>query len=176
MTSTTKAPWIRAVVLAVIVVLVLGAVYLGMKKDESTVEVAEPAGPVLEVGDSAPRFTALDKDGLPVDSDALTGRIWLVFNATWCSSCRAEIPEVQELANRSDVEVVAVYLRENTADVRAFADRLGLEYTQVADPNGEISSAYGISSVPSHVLVEDGVVTFKKLGALRADDMNAALD
>lgn len=176
MTSIQQRPWVRPLVLVAIVILVLAAVYLGLKKDDSSVEVVESTTHSLDVGEVAPRFTALDKDGQPIDSDTLTGRVWLVFNATWCSSCRAEIPEVQELADRSDVEVIAVYLRENTADVRAFAERLGLEYTQIADPNGEISTAYGISSVPSHVLVEDGQVTFKKLGALRQDDIATALD
>lgn len=176
MTSIQQRQWMRPLILVAIVVLVLAAVYFGLKKDDSSVEVVETTTQSLEKGDVAPRFTALDKDGQPIDSDTLSGRVWLVFNATWCSSCRAEIPEVHELADRTDVEVIAIYLRENTADVRAFAERLGLEYTQVADPNGEISTAYGISSVPSHVLIENGTVSFKKLGALRQDDIAAALD
>lgn len=166
----------RVAVLVAVVILVLGAVYLGMRgDDEQTIETETPATQTVAVGDKAPGFTALDSDGHPVDSDALTGRTWLVFNATWCASCRSEIPEIQQLAERSDVDVIAIYLKENTAQVRDFATKLGLSYTQIPDANGEISAAYGMSSVPAHVLIEDGQVTYTKVGALRATDITDVL-
>lgn len=166
----------RVAVLVAMVILVLGAVYLGLRGDSEQDIVADaPTTHTVAVGDAAPRFTALDIDGQPVDSNALTGRTWLVFNATWCASCRSEIPEIQQLAERSDVAVIAIYLKEDTAQVRDFANKLGLTYTQIPDANGEISSAYGMSTVPAHVVIEDGRITRTKVGALRASEISEIL-
>ncbi|MDO5720474.1 MAG: TlpA disulfide reductase family protein [Actinomycetaceae bacterium] len=174
--NTVKTQATRIAVLLALVALVLGAVYLGLRGDnEQSIETEAPATHTVAVGEQAPHFTALDSQGQPVDSDAFAGRTWLVFNATWCASCRSEIPEIQQLAERPDVEVVAIYLKENTAQVRDFAEKLDLTYTQVPDANGEISAAYGMNSVPAHVLIEDGEVTYLKTGALRASDITDVL-
>ena len=55
--------------------------------------------------------------------------------------------------------------------------RLALaDLTNVPDPNSAISSAYGVSSVPTHFFIDtDGVLRSVKKGALTADAMTQEL-
>lgn len=81
----------------------------------------EPGGGVQVSGSGAARpvvgapardFTATTLEGKTVSLSTLRGRpVWLAFVATWCSSCRAEAPDVQaayERAKASGAVVVAV--------------------------------------------------------------------
>lgn len=176
--SKAKATARNYLILTVIVALVLVAIYFGYRPstDEDGI-VAEPPTEI-SVGQAAPTFSAPDITGetytLASANDKPT---WLVFNATWCSACRAEIPEVKALAQRDDVNVVAVYLNEDSDTVATFASKLGLEYRQVADPTGRISAAFDVFSLPSHVLVDsDGKVSFTKTGPLNPADIDRALN
>lgn len=129
--------------------------------------------PVL--GASAPGFKALDIGGSPVSLEDYRGRpVWLLFQATWCSVCRAELPDVEAASDR--IDVVAIYLREDRELVTAFADRMGLTITSVPDPIGEISLRYMASSVPTHYFVKaDGTVAAIRKGALSPDEIDEQL-
>lgn len=182
MTERTRPAWVNYVILAVIVVLVVGAIYIAKhpSADQADVSVETPSDASItsvKVGDPAPEFKALDIDGLPFQLEDAAGKpLWLVFNATWCSACRAEIPEVQELASRDDLELVAIYMNETSDEVRPYVDKLGLEYKHLADPNAEVSRAYGISGVPSHVLIDgDGQIAYTKMGGITEADITEAL-
>lgn len=182
MTESTRPTWVNYVVLVVIVVLVVGAIYIAKRPstDQSDVSVETPSEASIasvKVGDPAPEFKALDINGLPFQLEDAAGKpLWLVFNATWCSACRAEIPEVQQLATRDDLAVVAIYMNESSDDVRPYVDKLGLEYKHLADPNAEVSRAYGVSGVPSHVLVSgDGKIVYTKMGGITEADVTEAL-
>ncbi len=89
----------------------------------------EPAAP----GQPAPIFAlpALD-GGDPVSLDSLHGRVVLLnFWATWCAPCEAEMPAMQRLAEKlanDPFTLLAVSVDEKAADVRAFRDRLGLQF------------------------------------------------
>ena len=154
-------------VLAIIIVAVVAAVIFtqtGRNKDTQVTPQAQ--------------FTAKDLDGQTFDSKSLAGkRTWIVFNATWCSSCRAEIPEVQRLAERNDVEMLAIYLNEDQSIVAPYAQRLGLTYRQIPDPDGKITASFGIVSVPSHVLIgKDGSVQMQHLGGIGEKEIEDALE
>ena len=163
--------------LAVLVALVVGAIYL--VKGGSASEAA-PAGQTLpaegpSVGARAPGFKALDIEGVPVSLEDYAGRpVWLLFQATWCSICRAELPDVEAASDR--IDVVAIYLREDRELVTGYAARMGLSITSVPDPIGEISLRYRASSVPTHYFVDaDGTVAAIRKGALSPVEIDEAL-
>ncbi|WIK63793.1 TlpA family protein disulfide reductase [Gleimia hominis] len=164
-------------VLAIIIVAVVAAVIFtqtGRNKDTQVTPQAQEETQVTHL----PQFTAKDLDGQTFDSKSLAGkRTWIVFNATWCSSCRAEIPEVQRLAERNDVEMLAIYLNEDQSIVAPYAQRLGLTYRQIPDPDGKITASFGIVSVPSHVLIgKDGSVQMQHLGGISEKEIEDALE
>lgn len=74
------------------------------------------------------------------------------------------------------VEVVMVYLSEDEATVRAYAERLGTTFTHVPDPQGEISASYHVVGVPVHWFLDgDGVVRDVKFGVLSRGQMDEEL-
>lgn len=177
MATKTAPTWRNYAVLGLIVALILGAIYFAYRPhSDSQVSVAD-ATAAVEVGSSAPSFRALDIEGAPYEFPTTTDKpTWLVFNATWCSSCRAEVPEVKALAQREDVYVVSVYMSESSDQVRPYAQKLDLTYRQIPDAAGEISSAFNVFSVPTHVLVDrDGMVRYVKTGPITSNDVDEAL-
>jgi len=77
------------------------------------------------------------------------------FFATWCGPCRMVSPLVDEIAQqRSDIKVCKV-------DV---------------DDQGELASRFGVSSIPMLVVMKNGKVTAKSVGAVPKEDILALVD
>ena len=175
------------IVLGITTLAVLLGVWLVMRPDAgedaaaavSQVEVQGVAS-APRVGEVAPGFVATALDGSEVSLDALRGRpVWLVFVATWCSGCRAEMPDVQaahESAGPQGIQVVAVYVGEGPSVVGSYVDRLGLTFTQVPDPQTKLAAAYGVMGVPAHFFIDaDGVVRHTWVGVLSPTQMDEAI-
>lgn len=124
--------------------------------------------PAPRVGTPAPDFTATTVTGEEVTLSRLRGRpVWLTFGASWCAPCRVEAPDIQaaHAASTQGVQVVAVYLGEDPATVRAFADALGLTYTHVPDPDRTLASAWGVNGIPVHWFIDaDGLIRQTRVG------------
>ncbi|WP_127843020.1 TlpA family protein disulfide reductase [Actinomyces wuliandei] len=133
-------------------------------------------------GDRAPAFSGTDisSQEVVVDPEAMDGRpVWLMFVATWCTGCRTEMPDVQEAAAAygEDVEVIVVYVGEDTSTVSAYSQRVGNNLTEVPDRSQAVSAAYGVMGVPSHFFIDaDGTVRQASVGLLTPDQMAQALD
>ena len=132
------------------------------------------------VGDAAPAFDATDIEGRQVSPAQLQGRpVWLMFVATWCTGCRTEMPDVQAAvaAHGDDIQVVVVYVGEGLPTVRSYSERVGNDFTQVADESQTISASYGIMGVPSHFFIDaDGVVQQVHVGLLGPDQMDQSIE
>jgi peroxiredoxin len=141
---------------------------------------AAAAGDPPEVGRPAPDFTTFAVDGTDVVLSDLRGQpVWLLFGATWCSSCRAESPDVQAVqeAYGDRARIVAIHVGESISTVGDFADRLGLTYTHVADSYTDLGSAYRVMGLPTHVFVDaDGVVGAIEVGTITEQAASARLD
>lgn len=135
----------------------------------------------VAVGMPAPEFTQNDSLGKPVSLSSFRGKFLLIdFWAAWCPPCRAENPNLvnayQKYKNRG-FEVLGVSL-DNSRDrwMKAVKDD-GLGWTQVSDLkywSNEVAALYGISSIPSNLLLDpDGVIIKKNL---RGEDLHSALE
>jgi cytochrome c biogenesis protein CcmG/thiol:disulfide interchange protein DsbE len=91
--------------------------------------------------------------------------------ATWCRSCKDEVPEINALsadfASRG-VRVVAVDIEQITEDgARRWLAGRGATYAAGLDESGAIARALGVVGVPEfHLVATDGRVIFSRRGPL----------
>jgi peroxiredoxin len=133
-----------------------------------------------KVGTAAPDLLATTVDGKTVRLSGFKGRpVWLTFGASWCQPCRAESPDIQAMSDEfatSDLVVLAIFISEDASSVQDYADRVGLTYRKVADPDTRIASEYRIMGIPSHYFIDSsGVLRVMKIGSLDLAAMEAAL-
>jgi thiol-disulfide isomerase/thioredoxin len=129
------------------------------------------------VDNPAPEFTARSMDGSTISLRDFEGRVVIVnFWTTWCPSCVAELPVLQEVDQRySDQEVVvlAVDIGERESDVRRFLDDNDLDLTVLLDRSEEIAYAYNIRSIPTAIIVDPyGEIDAVHLGAASASQLD----
>jgi thiol-disulfide isomerase/thioredoxin len=105
------------------------------------------------------KFKAVD--GTDVDIATLRGKVVLVdFWATWCGPCRMEIPNVVAAYNelhKDGFEIVGISLDQSKDKLLAYAQQVGMTWPQYFDGKGwgnDISSRYGINSIPTAWLVD----------------------
>ena len=179
-----RGSWLGNLVVIGVTALAIGIGWWVMRPDpaENQVSDVEVAGvqPAPQVGEAAPGFTATATNGEEVSLDALSGRpVWLVFMATWCSACRAEMPDVpaaSEAAGPDGVEVIAIFVGEGASVIGPYANRLGLTMTQVPDVATDLSAAYGVMGVPAHYFIDgDGIVQHTWVGVLSPTQMDEAI-
>ncbi len=183
-TSLASNRLVSVLVLVLTTALILAGVWLVRGRgptagamSEVTLTAAQTQ-PAPKVGEAATDFT-----GLTIDEDAIklseyAGKpVWLMFNATWCASCRAENPDVQAVyESQDDVEVLAIYLGETAREVGPYVEKLGLSYQHIVDPTTQLSSQYQVRGVPMHYFIDaDGTVQSVRAGSLNRTQMEEEL-
>ena len=148
---------------------------------QAAVDTPQPADTVdarmRELGFQLPRravqaasFDLQDLAGATHSLDAYRGSVvFLNFWATWCGPCRTEMPAMQELHERlaagADFVMLAVNLQEDAAQVRRFADDMGLSFPILLDSSGETAAAYGARTLPmSYLIDKDGSILARVIG------------
>ncbi len=130
-------------------------------------------------GDLARDFSASDFDDLRMTLSELRGRpVVINFWATWCTSCIAEMPvlEQQRLAHQEDdLAIIAVNVGESPEDAREFIESLELfDFVLAMDPDLTVSDAYSVRGMPHSVFIDrEGVIRAEYRGQLDEDTMNS---
>jgi len=169
-----------AIILAVAYLANQPAADVGGAGTFTSVDVEGAANGSAPVVDAlAPDFSSVTADGTQLKlSDFRGGPVWLTFGASWCQPCRAENPDIQAayLANAGRVTVIQVFMDEDATAVADYAQRVGISYLTVPDPNERLASQYRILGIPSHFFIDaDGVLRQSKVGSLDPTTMQAAL-
>ena len=122
-----------------------------------------------------PSVVVANSSGTEISTDdLLTGNTLVVsLWSTWCVPCRRELPQLQEFAAKhQNVSVVAVNLGDKLDSVAAYAQEIGLTMPIVIDSEGHISSALGVTSVPSTIVIDShGKVIAAHVGEITADEL-----
>ncbi len=112
----------------------------------------------------APNFEAQDLDGNVVRLSDFQGKpVILNFWATWCTSCRAEIPALQRVFDeRKDegLEVIGVGWGERSVGTaRSYMEGLDATFLVAMDPTGGVGDAYRVLGLPLTLAIDrDGVI------------------
>jgi thiol-disulfide isomerase/thioredoxin len=133
-----------------------------------------------QVGDPLPdvEIHALTDDTVRSLAD-IEGPAVVNLWATWCAPCRAEIPAFEEVhqARGDGVRFIGVNIGDAPDAARKFLDDVGASYDQYLDPDGYVVTELGTTNMPvTFVIADDGAITTRHLGAMTADDLNAAID
>ncbi len=111
---------------------------------------AEPAG-----------LLGTDREGGQVLLSDYRGKVLVVsYWASWCPPCWTEMPQLEQIRSEyrdRGVAIVAVNKGETQSTIDVFLQRQNppLQFTVVADPDGEASLARGVRAVPATLLYDD---------------------
>lgn len=122
-------------------------------------------------------FALKDVSGATVRLSDFRGKVTLLnFWATWCPTCRAELPDLERLGVRyraKGFEVVTVALdAAPPANVAAFLKDRGVSLRTLSDADGVASNLYGVPGVPYTLLLDtQGYIAYRVAGG---HDWNSA--
>lgn len=108
--------------------------------------------------------------------------VMLVFWATTCSTCVAEMPEVVELHHDladDGLNIVGVAMAyDPRKQVEALVERRQLPYDIVLDDGGTIATAFNeVRVTPTTVLIDpDGGVVWQRIGPIDFDGLRRQLE
>jgi len=122
---------------------------------------------------AAPDFSLASRDGKTVTLSGQKGRVVLVnFWATWCDSCKEELPLLQQLqrAQGGDrFELLAVSVDDDPAKaVPPFAAKRGLDFP-ILYGDRKTMDEYAVRELPTSYLIgPDGSIVRRYVGPLDA--------
>jgi thiol-disulfide isomerase/thioredoxin len=114
-------------------------------------------------------------DGVNINSSVVFNNKTTVIAlwSTTCIPCRVELPQLQDFAaTHPEIDVIAVNLGDVSNSVQQYAQELGLTMPVIIDFEGRVSTALGITSLPSTlVLSPSGKVVTTHLGEITAAEL-----
>lgn len=135
---------------AVLLVLLGSSLALAQKSDGGPVE-----------------FSMRSIDGQTVTSESLQGEVVvLAFGASWLPLSRTQLQGLRKLADQYSSRGVVVYFVSTESEdsksknfasdeqLRAFAQKYGLNVTVLRDPDGALSKKLGIDQLPSIAILD----------------------
>jgi len=133
----------------------------------------------------APNFTAVDGAGNEVSLHDFKGTpVVLSFWASWCSSCRKEIPVLDKLSREygeDELVIIAVDLvdgaRETLDTGKKYVEDNGFAFRVLYDTRQEAAYAYGIRFIPSTLFIDsDGYIVGGYEGPLGEEGLRIGMD
>jgi thiol-disulfide isomerase/thioredoxin len=125
-------------------------------------------------------FRGTTLDGSPFDAMTLTGEpVVLWFWAPWCTICRAEAPDVAEVAAEyaGRATFLGVPGLGEVSDMREFVSDTGLVgLTHVVDADGSLWQRFGVVSQPAYVFIGADGAVHAFGGSLDAESLRQAAD
>jgi len=127
-----------------------------------TTAPGETPGPVVTVGQPAPRLQVTLADGSLFDTADYAGQpLWVNFMATWCPQCVDELPLMEQYQRdyEAQMTILVVDVGEDRQTVRQYFNQLDVDLPVGVDEDGAAQAAWGTYALPVHVFIDaEGVV------------------
>jgi cytochrome c biogenesis protein CcmG/thiol:disulfide interchange protein DsbE len=165
MTTTSPSQEMRSVSpniywrLLMLATLVLGSLWIYVSRVPADLASSDRTFQAPMTGFLAPDFTLAAVDGDDIQLSSLRGRpVILNFWATWCSPCRAEMPELEAVWQRYQADglvMIGVDQGEDAATVAQFARGVvETTFPLLLDTNQAVGRAYGVRALPTTVFID----------------------
>ena len=138
---------------------------------------AKYAADLLKPGTPAPEFVLNDINGDSIKMSQFRGKtVVLIFWASWCPDCRAEVPALKELQAKTDPKKVVFVSISSDRTVEAWKKYVAeneMGGVQLYKDKSKVSEDYHVKWIPSqYVIGPDGKVV---LGTVMLDKVAKAL-
>lgn len=151
-------------------------------EQESSIDDEVAATTLIHAGDKAPDFTAEMLDGSSVTLSALQNKpTLLIFWATWCPPCRAELAHLQEgvIDVFGDaINVLPLSRGEKREVVEEYIAKMGYTFAVGLDSEQKAYNLYASNYIPRCFVIDtDGTVLYSGVGydEAVAEEVNAKL-
>lgn len=151
-------------------------------EQESSIDDEVAATTLIHAGDKAPDFTAEMLDGSSVTLSALQNKpTLLIFWATWCPPCRAELTHLQEgvIDVFGDaINVLPLSRGEKREVVEEYIAKMGYTFAVGLDSEQKAYNLYASNYIPRCFVIDtDGTVLYSGVGydEAVAEEVNAKL-
>ncbi len=142
-----------------------------MVANATTDKAALVAAPTDLVGRPVPDFSIKAADGSTVDASRWKGKVsYVTFFASWCGSCKRELPEVSkwhdELSARG-FQVVAIGVDQAQSQSEGFVKQHApdAKFAVALDPEATAMTEFDIAAMPTSFIVDKtGVIRRKIVG------------
>lgn len=119
----------------------------------------------LKVGDKAPAFDLTTTDGLKASREILNGKpAVLVFWSLYCSKCKKETPQINQLAKEfspKGVEVLGINTGETAEEIKEGIESFGIEYAVAPDEGKRVMQKFGAVGTPTIIFLDkEGKIQF----------------
>ncbi|MGZ8225755.1 MAG: DsbE family thiol:disulfide interchange protein [Methylococcaceae bacterium] len=156
-----------------LLLFIILAVFLAIGLNLKPSEIPSPF-----IGKPAPLFSApkLEMPEEKLSPADLKGKVWL-FNvwASWCVSCRAEHPILNQLAQQQAVLIIGLNYKDQPEAAKNWLNTLGNPYNvSIMDQDGRIGIDWGVYGVPETFIIDKkGVIRYKHTGPVTAKSVQA---
>ncbi|MBC8412696.1 MAG: TlpA family protein disulfide reductase [Nitrospira sp.] len=148
-------------ILIIIIALAVAAMFL-MPETKKYEEVAS-------IGNPAPKFELYDADGKLWKLTDLKGKVVFInFWATWCVTCKAEMPSKEALfkiMQGRDFQMLGMLFRDDPANLVDYKKKQPVSPPTLISPGNESAKMFGITGVPETFIIDkEGIIREKIVG------------
>lgn len=139
-------------------------------------EITPPPTPVATTTNPAHDFSLQTLDGDVLTLSEQRGQ-WVLVNfwASWCAPCVKEMPYLQDVADRGDILVWGINMREPLSDLSPFVETLRIRFPILLSPDDATILAYRGALPRTYLIAPDGSLAETIFGPIDADAFEAWL-
>ncbi len=141
--------------------ILAGKMYESLTKEKRFYEIIETIKVAIGLGNPARNFTVQLLSGETFTLSQQREKVVLVdFWATWCDSCRKEMPQLKDYYNEfkaKGFEIIGISLDSSESKLKEYIKENNLEWKFSFSGNvwkDETVMHYGVNSIPSHWLID----------------------